>query len=81
MVDGSLKGLCLSGLRTAHGRLRLAHDERAALRPLRPTRLREPLPTNDGPSGAADVGVAPVGEADRRGSRRPSRLDLSRLAS
>ena len=37
-VDGPLPGLRLSGLRAPHRRLRLAHDERAPLRPLRAVR-------------------------------------------
>ena len=78
MVDGSLTRLRLSGLRAPHRRLRLAHDERAPLRPLRSPGLRQPLPAHARPSGAADVGLATAGEADGRGPRRGPRLDAVR---
>jgi hypothetical protein len=81
MVDGSLTGLCLSGLRGPHQRLRLAHDERAALRPLRSPGLRQPLPADTRPPDPADERLAMAGEADGRGARRGPRLDLSWLAS
>ena len=68
VVDGSLTGLRLSGLRGTRRRLRLAHDERAPLRPLRPPGLRQPLPAHARPSGPADV--AP-GDGWRSGRSRP----------
>ena len=69
MVDGSLTRLRLSGLRAPRRRLRLAHDERAALRPLRPSGLRQPLPAHARPSGAAD---AAPGDGWRSGRSRPT---------
>ena len=81
MADGSFTGLRLSGLRGPRWHLRLAHDERAPLRPLRSAGLRQPLPAHARPSGAADVSLATAGEADGRGPRRGPRLDLSGLAS
>ena len=80
MVDGSLPRLCLPGLRAPRRRLRLAHDERASLRPLWPTRLRQPLPAHARPSDPADERLATPREADGRGARRPVRLALPRLA-
>lgn len=81
MVDGSLTRLRLPGLRCPHWRLRLADDERATLRSLRPSRLREPLPPHARPPDPKDVRLATTGEADGRGACRPSRLDVSWLAS
>jgi hypothetical protein len=81
MVDGSLPGLCLSGLRGPRWHLRLAHDERAALRPLRPPGLRQPLPAHPRPPRPALQRLATAGEADRREPRRDPRLGLPRLAS
>jgi hypothetical protein len=80
MVDGSLAGLRLSGLRDPHGRLRLADDQRASLRPLRPSGLRQPLPAHARPPDPADLGLATAGEADGGSPRRAPRLDLSGLA-
>ena len=77
---GTLTGLRLSRLRAPRWHLRLADHERAALRPLRTPGLRQPLPAHARPSGAAHVGLATAGEADRRGPRRGPRLDLSWLA-
>ena len=81
MTDGTITGLCLPGLRAPHRFLRLADDERAPLRSLRPAGVRQPLPQDARPSGATDLGVATTGEADGRGPRRTPRLDLPRLAS
>ena len=61
--------------------LRLADDERAPLRPLRPPGLRQPLPAHARPPGPADLGLATAGEADGRGLGRAPRLDLPGLAS
>ncbi len=58
MVDGTLSGLRLSGLRAPRWRLRLAHDERVTLRPLRPPGLRQPLPAHTRPPGQADERLA-----------------------
>ena len=80
-MDGTLPRLRLSGLRASHRRLRLAHDERAPLRPLRSPGLRQPLPPHTRPSDPADVSLATTGEAYGRDSRRTSRLGLSWLAS
>jgi hypothetical protein len=81
MVDGPLPRLCLPWLRGPHRHLRLAHDERAALRPVWPTGLREPLPPHTRPPDPEDVRLATAGEADGRGPRRGPRLALPRLAS
>jgi hypothetical protein len=80
-MDDSLAGLRLSGLRGPRRVLRLADEQRATLRPLRPAGLRQPLPADTRPSGAADVSLATAGEADGRGARGSLRLGLSWLAS
>ena len=81
MVDATLPRLCLSGLQAPHRRLRLAHDERAPLRPLRPPELRQPLPAHTRPPGPTQQRMAAPGEADGRGPRGGPRLALPGLAS
>jgi hypothetical protein len=81
MVDDSCTSLRLSGLRASRWRLRLADDERASMRPLRTSGLREPLPPDTRPPHSADSCLATAGEADRRDPRRGPRLALPWLAS
>ena len=80
-MDGALTRLRLSGLRGSSRHLRLADDERAPLRSLRSSWLREPLPEDARPSHATHVGLGSPGEADGRSPRRGPRLALSGLAS
>jgi hypothetical protein len=56
--NGPFPRLRLSRLRAPRCHLWLADDERALLRPLRPAGLRQPLPADARPPGAADVGLA-----------------------
>jgi hypothetical protein len=79
--SAALARLCLSRLRDPRRVLRLADDERATLRPLRSSGLRQPLPKDARPSRAADLGLAPAGEADGRGPCGAPWLELPGLAS
>ena len=72
MRHATLTRLRLSRLRRPRWRLRLAHDERAPLRSLRATGLRQPLPAHPRPPDPADVGLATTGAADGRGLRSHS---------